>query len=278
MEKHTLLIDCPDEKGLVYKISEIIYKHHLNIAENGEFVERESSRFFMRTEVEGALAHADLLHTLRAVLPPESNIRLEKVRKKTVVVMVTKEAHCLGDLLVRHEFGELNCTIKAVIGNHNILQPLTERFGIPFHFINHEGLSREAHEGKLLELLEGYAPEWIVLAKFMRVLTPEFVARFPHRLVNIHHSFLPAFIGANPYRQAYERGVKIIGATAHFVTNDLDEGPIISQDVISVDHSQSALSMAKAGHDVEKIVLARALDKVLNDRVFVHGNKTIIFD
>jgi formyltetrahydrofolate deformylase len=200
------------------------------------------------------------------------------MEKKKIVILVTKEAHCIGDLLVRHEFGELNAEIQAVVGNYEILKPLTEKFDIPFHYVDHTEISREAHEAAMIRVIDGYAPDYLVLAKYMRVLTPGFVDHYTNRIVNIHHSFLPAFIGAKPYQQAYDRGVKIIGATAHFVNNNLDEGPIIAQNVINVDHSDSALDMANAGHDVEKIVLAKALKLVFEDKVFVNRNKTVIFD
>lgn len=154
---------------------------------------------------------------------------------------------------------------------------MVSRFGIPFHYISHEGKTREAHDQEMSEVIDAYHPEYLVLAKYMRVLSSAFVARFPNRIINIHHSFLPAFIGANPYRQAFERGVKIIGATAHFVNTDLDEGPIIAQNVIQVNHAQGARDMAQAGRDVEKIVLAQALKLVFAEKVFVSNNKTIIF-
>ncbi|MFN4146580.1 MAG: formyltetrahydrofolate deformylase, partial [Runella sp.] len=166
--------------------------------------------------------------------------------------------------------------IQAVISNYNTLQPLVSKFGIPFHYISHEHRSRDEHEEAILRTLEIYQPEFLVLAKYMRILTPDFVKHFPCRVVNIHHSFLPAFIGANPYRQAYERGVKIIGATAHFVNDSLDEGPIIAQDVKEVDHRLTPTDMATLGKDTEKLVLTKALKLVFNDRVFIHGNRTII--
>ena len=150
-------------------------------------------------------------------------------------------------------------------------------YDIPFHTVSHEGLSREEHEARMRAVIDQYQPDYVVLAKYMRVLTPEFVAAYPFRIINIHHSFLPAFIGARPYRQAYDRGVKIIGATAHFVTDDLDEGPIIEQDVIHVNHTFSAEDMAKAGRDGERAVLTRALSQVVEERVFVHGNRTVVF-
>ncbi|WP_145537230.1 formyltetrahydrofolate deformylase, partial [Yersinia alsatica] len=193
-----------------------------------------------------------------------------------IVIMVTKEAHCLGDLLMKSVYGGLDVEIAAVIGNHDALQNLVERFDIPFHLISHEGLTRDQHDQLLIEQIEQYQPDYVVLAKYMRVLTPAFVQRFPYQIINIHHSFLPAFIGARPYHQAYERGVKIIGATAHYVNDSLDEGPIIMQDVIHVDHSYTAEDMMRAGRDVEKNVLSRALYRVLAQRVFVYGNRTVI--
>jgi formyltetrahydrofolate deformylase len=159
-----------------------------------------------------------------------------------------------------------------------VLKSLVEKFNVPFYYVGHEERSREQHEEELLKVIRNYNPDFLVLAKYMRILSPSFIDNFANRIINIHHSFLPAFIGANPYAQAYERGVKIIGATAHFVNNNLDEGPIIAQNVIPVTHSQSAKEMAQAGRDVEKIVLANALELVFNEKVFVYRNKTIIFD
>ena len=277
---HLLLIQCPDERGLIYKITGVLYRHGLNILRNSEFVERDGNVFFMRTEFEltpGATAAA-LLAELQAALPAAADIRLTDNRRKNIVLLVTKEHHCLSELLVRHAFGELNATILGVISNHEVLGELTRKFDLPFHYLPHEGRSRETHEAEVLALLADYAPDYVVLAKYMRILSPEFVAPYANRLINIHHSFLPAFVGASPYAQAYERGVKIIGATAHFVNEQLDQGPIIAQSVIPIDHTQSARELAQAGRDVEKIVLARALKLVLEEQVFVHRNKTIIFD
>ena len=275
---HLLLIQCPDERGLIYKITGVLYAHGLNILRNDEFVEREANVFFMRTELAGEADTEALLAELRAALPAAATIRLADSRRKNLVLLVTKEHHCLSELLVRHAFGELHANILAVIGNHEVLGELTRRFDLPFHYLPHEGRSREAHEAEVLALLASYAPDYVVLAKYMRILSPEFVAPYANQLINIHHSFLPAFVGASPYAQAHARGVKIIGATAHFVNEQLDQGPIIAQSTIPVDHSQSAREMAQAGRDVEKIVLARALKLVLDERVFVHRNKTIIFD
>ena len=278
MTSHILLINCPDEAGLVYKITSVIYAHQLNIISNGEFVERNLNHFFMRTEFSGNLNENALIQDLRNILPLNVEIKLTDKKKKDIILLVTKEHHCLGDLLIRHQFNELQANIKCIISNYQTLEPLTQKFNIPFHYISHEGKSREVHEQEIAETIEAYQPEFIVLAKYMRILSGEFVSRFKNRIINIHHSFLPAFVGANPYAQAYARGVKIIGATAHFVNDNLDEGPIIAQNVIPTSHSQSAKEMAQAGRDVEKIVLANALKLVLNEMVFVFGNKTIIFD
>ena len=163
-----------------------------------------------------------------------------------------------------------------MISNHDLLEPLATQFKLPFHHISHHDLSRPEHEAQVIETIDRYEPDYIVLAKYMRILSPEFVARYPARIINIHHSFLPAFIGANPYRQAFERGVKMIGATAHFVTDYLDEGPIIAQDIIPVDHTHTAADMAHAGRDVEKIVLARAVQLVFEERVFLSGSRSVI--
>jgi len=272
-----VLIDCPDSKGLVYKISKVFYDRDLNIENNREFVDKEQGRFFMRTVLSGKFDIDELKEALKEVTPPLSNLQVIEPKRKNIIIFATKESHALGDILVRHEANELDANILAVISNHNTLKSLVDKFNIPFFYIDSKGISRVEHEKKILNILNKYSFDYIVLAKYMRILTSDFVSRFKSKILNIHHSFLPAFIGANPYKQAYNRGVKIIGATAHFVTDELDEGPIIAQDVISVNHRFSWRDMQKAGRDVEKIVLARALDLVLNDRVFVYGNKTIVF-
>lgn len=276
MEQKTLLIECPDSKGLIAQITNICYKHQLNITRNTEYVDPDSGRFYMRTQLEGIFNDHTLLLDLDRALPQGSQRQLVGTAKKRVVVLVTKEAHCLGDILMKVFDGSLELDIAAVIGNHPHLQALTEKFDLPYHFIDHQGLSRIEHEQLICAQVALYQPDYLVLAKFMRVLSPDFVAKYPQRIINIHHSFLPAFIGAHPYRQAFNRGVKIIGATAHFVTDSLDEGPIIKQMVTNVDHTYSAKDMAKAGRDVEKNVLTKALALVVEDRVFVHGNKTVI--
>ncbi|MCA1931743.1 formyltetrahydrofolate deformylase [Rheinheimera sp.] len=276
MEKKVLLIECPDSKGLIAQITNICYKHQLNIIRNTEYVDPDSGQFFMRTQLEGIFNDKTLMLDLDRALPAGSSRQLVAAGRKKVVILVTKEAHCLGDILMKVYDGSLKLDIAAVVGNHPDLQSLAEKFDIPYHFVSHLNLSREQHEAALQQVIDPYQADYLVLAKFMRVLSPAFVAHYKERIINIHHSFLPAFIGANPYHQAHKRGVKIIGATAHFVTDDLDEGPIIKQLVTPVDHTYSAMDMVKAGRDVEKNVLSKALQLVLEDRVFVHGNKTVI--
>ena len=272
-----VLIDCEDDKGLVYKISKVFYDRALNIDNNREYVDKDKNRFFMRTVVSGNFEIEALKEELMRVVPDDAHIKVIEPKDKKIILMVTKESHALGDILVRHSDGELGAKIVCVIGNHKTLEGLVNRFDIPFEHISAEGLSRELHEKEVMKCIDRYTFDYIVLAKYMRILTPTFVKAYSKKIINIHHSFLPAFIGANPYKQAYERGVKIIGATAHYVTDDLDEGPIIAQDVIPVTHRLNWKDMQRAGRDGEKIVLSRALALVLYDRVFVNGNKTVIF-
>jgi len=278
MTTHILLIDCPDEKGLVYRITGELSRRNFNIISNHEFVDAPAEHFFMRTAFAGDASPDPVVDELRKTLPAAANIRLAAAGQRPIVILVTREPHCLGDLLLRHAYHELPARICAVVSNHETLAPLVQKFEIPFHFISHEGLEREQHEAAILEAVAPYTPDYLVLAKYMRVLSPQFVSCYPNRIINIHHSFLPAFMGASPYRQAFERGVKIIGATAHFVTDDLDTGPILVQNVQPVDHSYSAADMAQAGHDIEKIVLSKALKLVLEERVFLHHHRTVIFE
>jgi formyltetrahydrofolate deformylase len=278
MNTHLLLVDCPDEPGLVSKITGVLYRHGLNVTSNHEFVDQNTAYFFMRTEFTAEEDPEPLVPEVRSILPQEARVRLVQPGDRRIVVLASREHHCLAELLIRHAYGELGASIVAVLSNHATLAPLAEKFGVPFHYASHEGFERPAHEAEIHRLIEQYTPDYIVLAKYMRILTPEFVSQYPSRIINIHHSFLPAFVGARPYQQAFERGVKIIGATAHFVTHDLDEGPIIAQSVIPVDHSHSPADMAQAGRDVEKLVLAKALKLVFEERVFLSGNRTIVFD
>ncbi|MDR2791004.1 MAG: formyltetrahydrofolate deformylase [Campylobacteraceae bacterium] len=277
MSQYILKIDCQDEKGLIYRVADAVFKHKLNIVKNDEFVDREYGKFFMRAELSGEINKDEFSGTLEALLPNGANIYIGLKDKKNIVLMGTKESHVLGDILLKHFRGELNANILAVISNYDDLKELVQKFEIPFFCAPHEDLSREEHERKILKILAKFNLDFIILAKYMRILSNGFVEHYNEKIINIHHSFLPAFIGANPYKQAYERGVKIIGATAHFVNNNLDEGPIIAQDVITVNHEFDWKDMRRAGRNVEKVVLSTALDLAIEDRIFVHKNKTVIF-
>jgi len=278
MSQYRVLIDANDEKGLVYKVSTIFYDYGLNILSNSEFVDNESNKFFMRSVVEGDVNKKELKDAILKVLPTSASMKIIEPKKKNIIIMATKELHALGDILIRHESGELEANILAVISNYDALESVVGKFDIEYITISHEGMQRAEHETKIIECINSYNDvDYIVLAKYMRILTPRFVEAFEDKIINIHHSFLPAFIGANPYKQAYDRGVKIIGATAHFVNNNLDEGPIIAQEVIHVDHAYSWKDMQRSGRDVEKVVLSRALKLALEDRIFVYANRTVIF-
>lgn len=215
----------------------------------------------MRTAFEGSAAPNTVVSYLEQMLPKESVVKLVAAERQPIVILATTEAHCLGDLLIRHYSGELPGQIMAVVANHEALGSLAKQFGIPFQCVGHKDLERVEHEKRVMEVVDSYAPEYLVLAKYMRILTPTFVAKYRNRVINIHHSFWP-------YHQAYERGVKIIGATAHIVTDDLDTGPIISQSTIPVNHTYTAAAMVQAGRDAEKITLAKAVKLVLEERVF----------
>lgn len=279
MVKDLILIQCKDEVGLVSLISRMLAKHDLNIIAMREFVDERSQTFFTRIECSGVMPSGTLLQSeLEEQLPLNASVRINPKQEKKIAILVTKEYHCLADTLTRHFFNTLDAEVCCVIGNHNNLEAFTRQFSIPFHHISHDGKSKPEFEKQIIGVLETYEPDYLVLSKFMRILSPDFIEYYKNRIINIHHSFLPAFIGASPYKQAYERGVKIIGATAHFVTNDLDEGPIILQQTIPVNHAFSVNDMVVAGKEVEKAVLSKALQLLLQDRVFIAGNKTVIFD
>jgi len=278
MAQYRVLIDANDEKGLVHKVSSIFFNSDLNILSNSEFVDKENNKFFMRSVVDGDINKKELTDAIEAVLPNDSSVKVIEPKKKNIIIMATKELHALGDILIRHESGELEANILAVISNYDKLESLVTKFEIPYITVSHVDLDREAHESQVMQAIDQFEDiDYIVLAKYMRILTPTFVEAYENKIINIHHSFLPAFIGANPYKQAYDRGVKIIGATAHFVNNNLDEGPIIAQEIKHVDHAYSWRDMQRSGRDVEKIVLSRALKLALEDRIFVYANKTVIF-
>jgi formyltetrahydrofolate deformylase len=280
MTKILILIQCPDKIGIVATISRIIASHELNIIAMREFVDKDNTQFFARIECSGNNMDNDLIrkeleealgHTARITITPFKS-------DKKVAVLVTKEYHCLGDILVKNFFGLLGADVSCVIGNHDILGPFTRQFSIPFYPISHLNKPKEQFERELLDVIASYQVDYIILAKFMRILSGDFIGEYPNRIINIHHSFLPAFIGANPYKQAFDRGVKVIGATAHFVTASLDDGPIISQETIHINHNYDTHQMKIRGREIERNVLNKAMDLVFNDRVFIVGNKTVIFE
>lgn len=273
-----IVIQCRDQVGLVAAIAGILAKENINIVSMREHVDTIDNRFFVRIETEQFAEATELEEKLRKILSADASVKVNPLPEKKIIIFVTKEYHCLADILIRNHFKTLGASVQCVIGNHATLENICQRFDIPFHFVTHENKNKEILEEQILSIIGQYQYDYIVLAKFMRILSPQFIDKLPMRIINIHHSFLPAFVGANPYRQAFERGVKLIGATAHFVTNELDEGPIIAQQIIPVNHSYTASAMMKAGKEIETAVLAKALQLVLDDRVFVYHNKTVVFE
>jgi formyltetrahydrofolate deformylase len=277
-----LLVDCPDAKGLVASIARFLFEHGANILDAAEHRDNERGRFFMRVEFD--LADFDVAHDAFApAFQPLADrfgidYRLEYAadRPKTAI-FVSRYEHCLVDLLYRHRTGELRCDVPLIVSNHEDARPLAAFHGIPFHHIPVTAASKGAAEAAALSLLAAHGVELIVLARYMQVLSAGFVARYPRRIINVHHSFLPAFTGARPYHGAFDRGVKLIGATAHYVTDVLDEGPIIEQDVARVSHRDQIDDLIGKGRDVEKVVLSRAVRWHLDDRVLVHDGKTVVF-
>jgi formyltetrahydrofolate deformylase len=273
-----ILIQCKDQVGLVGAVANIFASMGLNIVAMREHVDTIDNRFFLRVVVAGSI---DILKTerqLEAVLPPGAAVKISPQAEKKIIVLVTKDYHCLSDILIRNHFKTLGAAVQCVVGNHPTLEEICNRFDIPFYLVSAENTDKAVFESSLLSIIKKLDPDYLVLAKFMRILSADFVGQFAFQLINIHHSFLPAFVGASPYKQAYQRGVKLIGATAHFVTNQLDEGPIIAQQIIPVTHSFTAADMARSGKEIETAVLARALQLVFEDRVLIHQNKTIVFE
>jgi formyltetrahydrofolate deformylase len=273
-----IIIQCKDGVGLVAAITSVLAKAGCNIVSMREHVDLEENKFFVRIVVDDITDRQSIEMAITKVLPPKAMVKVNPLPEKKIVVLVTKEYHCLSDILTRNHFKTLGANVQCVIGNHPDLKNITERFGIPFHLVSHENKSKERFEAELMNIILPYKPDYLILAKFMRILSPEFIKSFKLKIINIHHSFLPAFTGANPYSQALKRGVKIIGATAHFVTSDLDEGPIITQKIISVNHSFTLTDLIKAGRENETAALAKAMQLVFEDRVFVYNNKTVVFE
>jgi len=278
----TLLVSCPDRKGLVAALGQLLYGHGVNIIDADQHTDPHAALFFQRIRM-------DLweLHTVRHALERAVSEVAERFtmtvriayadRAPRVAILVSKYDHCLQDLLWRHRAGELSCEIPIIIRNHPDLAPTAAVYGIPFEALPGDG-GKNAQEARLVELLEREKIDLVILARYMQIISPALCARYTERMINIHHSFLPAFVGGKPYHQAYERGVKIIGATAHYVTEQLDQGPIIEQDVTRVSHRDHVPDMVRKGRDLERLVLSRAVRVHLEDRVLVSGNKTVVFD
>ena len=278
MNHLTILISCPDQVGLVTHITRVLAAHQLNIVAMREFVDEANKAFFTRIACTGALDDTAKLKTeLLQALPNAASVDLILQQQKQIAVLVTKEYHCLAEILIKNQFKTLGANVKCVIGNYEELRDFTEKLGIPYFYVDHNNKEKSSFESEIKTIIDQFDVDYLVLAKFMRILSADFVKDYAGRIINIHHSFLPAFIGANPYRQAFERGVKIIGATAHFVTDNLDEGPIITQHTSHVDHNFGVKEMVRAGKEIEKKVLLEALELVFEDRVFISGNKTVRF-
>lgn len=283
MKKAILLIQCPDQKGIVAEVSQFLYSYNGNILEVDQHVDEEMGMFFMRAAWEldsfslkmeeiGSRFGAEVGHRFRMEFKLHFNFP-----KPRMAIFVSKLSHCLFDILGRHHAGQLEVDIPLVISNHKDLKPIVEAFGIPFFHIPVTSASKESAETHQLRLLEEHKIDFIVLARYMQIVSEAFIRHFPNRIINIHHSFLPAFVGARPYHAAYERGVKIIGATAHYVTEELDAGPIIEQEVARVRHHNTISELVQIGQDVEKVTLSKAIKYHLDRKVMAFRNKTIIF-
>jgi formyltetrahydrofolate deformylase len=278
----TLLVSCRDRTGLVAALSEFVFRHNGNIVDADQHAERDSGLFFMRLvwELSGFTLDRQGLHAAIAALAERFELGWEltfsDVRPR-VAVFVSKMPHCLYDLLLCHQLGEMRGDIVTVVSNHDALATVCRHFEIPFTHLPVASDDKAAAEAQQLAHLDQLGIDRVVLARYMQILSPAFVARWPGKIINIHHSFLPAFVGARPYHQARERGVKVIGATAHYVTSDLDQGPIIEQDVCRVSHRDDVEDLVRKGRELERQVLTRAVRMDLERRVLIHQNRTIVF-
>ena len=279
-----LLISCPDQKGLVATVSDFIFRHGGNILHTDEHTDAESVWFLMRVEFDPSGFDLPLGEFARHFDPIADRFGMEwrltqPGERKRMVIMVSKYDHCLVDLLYRHKIGELRCEIPLVISNHPDNQSIADFYHIPFVIVPVTKDDKNEAERKQIALVRQHNANFIVLARYMQVLSPQFVAMFPSGIINIHHSFLPAFVGSKPYHQAFQRGVKLIGATSHYVTEVLDDGPIIEQDVVRISHRDSVEDLIQKGRDLEKVVLSRAVRWHIDDRVLLYGDrKTVVFD
>jgi len=280
--RFTLKLSCPDRVGIVASVSTFISSQNGWITEANYYADAYAQRFFMRQEIlaDSLPFGIEELRTRFAPIAQEFGMEWsisDSASKKRVVLMVSKQEHCLYDLLSRWHAQELNIEIPCVISNHETFRGVVEWHGIPFHHVPVLPDNKEHAYNKVIELFEDAKGDVMVLARYMQILSPKMCERYPGQIINIHHSFLPSFVGSKPYHQAFERGVKLIGATCHYVTSELDQGPIIEQDVIRIDHSDEPDDLVRYGKDIEKAVLARGLRYHLEDRIITHGNKTVVF-
>jgi formyltetrahydrofolate deformylase len=282
---HVLTLSCPDRTGIVYRVSELLFQFGCNIVDAQQFGDEDSRRFFLRVHFEAP--HGDdsddileILRTRFGVLGDQHAMdwQIHDARRRArVLVLVSKQGHCLNDLLFRTHSRQLPIDLVAVASNHQTFSALTASYGVPFHHLPVNADNRVAQEAALLALAEREQVDLVVLARYMQILSPALCAALSGRAINIHHSFLPSFKGAQPYHQAHARGVKIIGATAHYVTSDLDEGPIIEQDVAHVDHALTPRDLVRVGSDIESQVLARAVRRHVEHRILLNGHRTVVF-
>jgi formyltetrahydrofolate deformylase len=278
-----LLLSCPDRPGLVSRISHFIFERRGNIINLREHVDDETGVFFIRVAwtTENFTIPTDELNDAFAPLAKEFKASWKihfAERKHRAAIFVSKYEHCLQDILWRYSIGEYSFEIPLVISNHEKLRTMVEQYNIPFYYFPITSENKAEQELSEINLLKSKNVDFILLARYMQILSPKLITEFPNRIINIHHSFLPAFIGGDPYKQAYDRGVKIIGTTSHYVTEELDEGPIIEQDIIRISHKDSVADLKRKGRDLERLVLARAIHYHANHQILVHGKKTVVFD
>ncbi|HEY5947323.1 MAG TPA: formyltetrahydrofolate deformylase [Kofleriaceae bacterium] len=279
----TLLVSCPDQKGIVAALAQLLYSQGANIVDADQHTDPIAAMFFQRIRFDlstSSSGRSELEHAL-AEISQKLQLHYQLILGEhvpRVAIFCSKQEHCLYDLLIRYRAGELPCHVAVVISNHPTLEPVAKHFEVPFAHLPITAETKPQQEAAALALLEREQVELVILARYMQILSPGFVARYPSKIINIHHSFLPAFIGANPYRQAYERGVKLIGATSHYVTEELDQGPIIEQAVIRCSHRDHVEELMRKGKDLEKRALARAVRLHLQDRILVYSGKTVVFE
>ncbi|MCX6239986.1 MAG: formyltetrahydrofolate deformylase [Bacteroidia bacterium] len=279
-----LLIYCPDKQGILAAVTEFLNENRGNIIYLDQHVDHEEGIFYMRVEWEldkFAIPREKIADYFQTLIAQKFTIKFSlhfSDKRPRMAVFVSKMSHCLFDILSRYTAGDWETDIPVIISNHDTLRPVAQRFGIDFHLIEKNNSNKAVQEQKELEILKQYNIDFVVLARYMQVLSDQFVANYPNGIINIHHSFLPAFAGAKPYHAAHERGVKIIGATSHYVTIDLDAGPIIAQDVVRISHIDNVDSLIRKGRDLEKIVLSEAVYKHLQRKILVYNNRTVVFN